>query len=203
MVNGEKTNPVPIESALRGSPCVSDAVVFGASRSQIGALIILGETVPTNLSQSELVNLLRPVMEQANADAPSHSQLSPETLVFLPFSTVLPRADKGSFLRPKVYSAFENVIEGVYKRLEGEVVDGEEKREIETLDETVEYVTDVIKSMLDGNGGGLEMETDLFDFGLDSLQAGRIRNRIQRVRPRSFAGKDFCSCLLFDIGPRP
>jgi len=44
--------------------------------------------------------------------------------VFLPYGTHIPRADKGSILRPKVYREFEKVTEEMYRRLEGEDEDG-------------------------------------------------------------------------------
>ena len=100
--------------------------------------------------------------------------------MFLPFSTYIPRADKGSFLRPKCYKLFEDTIEGVYKRLEGEgEEEGVERKDVGDISAVEEYVMEIVKDV--EGGEGLEMDTDLFDRGLDSLQATRIRNAIQRV----------------------
>jgi len=72
------------------------------------------------------------------------------------------------------------VIDGVYKRLEGE---GEEegvvRKEVGSIEEMEEFVMKVVKEV--EGGEGLDKETDLFDRGLDSLQATRIRNALQRV----------------------
>jgi hypothetical protein len=102
---------------------------------------------------------------------PSHSQLSTEAPVFLPYRTQIPRADKGSILRLKLYKEFEKVIE-VYKRLEGEVGSEGKIRVKERRD-----YWRAIQRPIDG----LEDDTDLFDFWFDSLQSTRIRNAIQRV----------------------
>lgn len=165
---------------MRSFPTIADAIVFGAGRTQAGALIILSEFVPKDTPRDALLTLVKPAVDFANAEAPSHSHLSPETLVFLPFDTVIPRADKGSFLRPKVYVAFKAVIDGVYAAIEGED-DSVQKRTFDTLDQVTAYVTEVVKSTVEGDNAGLEVGTDLFDYGLDSLQAGRIRNTLQRV----------------------
>jgi len=48
------------------------------------------------------------------------------------------------------------------------------------------HVQDLIASIVKSSDG-LEDDTDLFSFGLDSLAATRIRNALQRVRPSSRA----------------
>lgn len=181
---GEKTNPVPIESTIRGSSAfVSDCIVFGAGRSQIGAVIILSDSVPSTASPSEAFALVKPALDLANSAAPSHSQLAEDAIAFLPFGTVIPRADKGSFLRPKVYVALKDVIDGVYDRIEGEGVRGTTRFESEG--DLKNWLLEVVVKTA-GRNKGLAEETDLFDFGLDSLEAGRIRNELQRVRIPSF-----------------
>ncbi|KAG2146015.1 putative aminoadipate reductase [Suillus bovinus] len=178
MVNGEKTNPVPMELTLRSSPYVADAIIFGAGRIQIGALILPTEIVK-DCSPSELVKLVAPIVALANAEAPSHSQLASEALVFLPYGTVIPRADKGSILRPRVYKEFEGIINEAYKRLEGDI-DEDGKRKLTDEVDARTVIRGVIGKTVDTPINSLEDDTDLFDFGLDSLQSSRIRNTIQR-----------------------
>lgn len=113
MVSGEKTNPVPIELTLKGgSPYIAEAIVFGAGKSHIGALI-LPTDLGADLNHKDLYAKISPVIDNANAAAPTHSQLVPEMLIFVPAGTVIPRADKASIIRPKVYKMFEDLIEQV------------------------------------------------------------------------------------------
>ncbi|KAG1719306.1 L-aminoadipate-semialdehyde dehydrogenase [Suillus lakei] len=170
MVNGEKTNPVPIELTLRSSPYIADAVIFA---------LILPTEIVKDCSPSELVKTVAPIIALANAEAPSHSQLAMEALVFLAYGTVIPRADKGSILRSRVYKEFESVINEAYKRLEGDI-DGYVKRRLADETEARTAIRDIIGKTVDGPIDSLEDETDLFGFGLDSLQSSRIRNTIQR-----------------------
>lgn len=157
---------------------MTDCVVFGAGRAQIGALIIVSDLVPADADPATIYELVKPAIDLANSAAPSHSQLAEETIVFLPAGTVIPKADKGSILRPKVYVAMKDVIDGVYARLEGEGVSGTVKFEAES--DLKKWLFEVVVKTA-GRDKGLEDDTDLFDFGLDSLEAGRIRNTLQRV----------------------
>ncbi|KAN0090779.1 hypothetical protein V8E55_004345 [Tylopilus felleus] len=184
MVNGEKTNPVPIELTLRSSPYIADAIIFGTGRTQIGALILPSEA-SQHFLHDEFTRRIASIVALANADAPSHSQLSVETLVFLPYGTVIPRADKGSILRPKVYKEFEKMIKEVYKRLEGELESKDKLRAEEVIGRTIEWPIE-----------GLEDDTDLFNFGLDSLQSTRIRNAIQREI--DLGGKRLSTNVVFE-----
>lgn len=168
-----------MELTLRSSPFIADAVIFGAARTQIGAFILPTEIVK-DCSPPELVKLVAHIVARANAEAPSHSQLATEALVFLPYGTVIPRADKGSILRPRMYMEFESVINEVYKRLEG---DGDSAGKRRLVDETEArmVIRDIIGKTVERPISNLQDDTDLFDFGLDSLQSSRIRNTIQRV----------------------
>ncbi|KAJ8588018.1 hypothetical protein M405DRAFT_934390 [Rhizopogon salebrosus TDB-379] len=167
-----------MELTLRSSPYIADAVIFGAGRTQIGALILPTEIVK-DCSPPELAKLVAPIVALANAEAPSHSQLATEALVFLPYETAIPRADKGSILRPKVYKEFESIIDEIYRRLEGDV-DGACKRRLNDEAEARMAIRDIIGKTVDRPIDNLQDDTDLFDFGLDSLQSSRIRNTIQR-----------------------
>lgn len=100
---GEKTNPVPMELEIRGnSPYVAEgpivcflprlsllpklgniAIVFGAGKPQTGVLILPSD-LAQDLSKEELMAKVWPVIEQANADAPTHSRILPEMIEFLP-----------------------------------------------------------------------------------------------------------------------
>ena len=170
-----------MELSLRGlSPYIADAIVFGAAKAQVGALILPSDRGKGKTTE-ELQTLIAPALAIANADAPSHSQLAPEAIVFLPYGTAIPRADKGNPIRARTYATFRREIEDMYRRLEGEMDNGISKRRISSPGEARTLVFEIMRETLGGNVEGLDEDTDLFAFGLDSLQANRIRNAIQRV----------------------
>lgn len=179
---------MPIELTLRGeSPYIADAVVFGGERAQIGALLVLSDAIPSSASREEILSLIRPTFALANSASPSHAQLSDELLLILPSGTPIPKADKGSFIRRKVYAEFKGKIDGVYSALEGDNTDEADKKDIGSVEEMEATLFKLVKSVAGGDEG-LTKNTDLFSYGLDSLAAGRIRNALQRVRdfPRLF-----------------
>lgn len=57
--------------------------------------------------------------------------------------------------------------------------EGVVRKEVGSMEEMEDFVMKVVKEV--EGGRGLDKETDLFDRGLDSLQATRIRNALQRV----------------------
>lgn len=101
-------------------------------------------------------------------------------LIYLSADTVIPKADKGSIIRPKTYKQFEAEIDEVsvaqmhrtdeqlYRKYEnGEAyVPGQEvQKQMLQGDALVAYITKAITGALDVPESSLGVETDLFDFG--------------------------------------
>ncbi|KAM0746573.1 acetyl-CoA synthetase-like protein [Meredithblackwellia eburnea MCA 4105] len=197
LVNGEKVNPVPIEMSLKVNPNVSEAIVFGAGRSQTGVLIVLAESVDPSASRSTLLELFAPILAAANEAAPSHAEVMQEMVVFLPYGTLIPKADKASFIRKKVYAAFKEDIDAAYERLEGnDGLDDSERATVGNVSEMEQHLLKLVAKVA-GSAEGLELDTDLFSsIGLDSLQAGRIRNFLQREY--NFGGRKLSTNMVFE-----
>ncbi|KAJ6624936.1 L-aminoadipate-semialdehyde dehydrogenase [Mycena sp. CBHHK59/15] len=176
---GEKTNPVPIELCIRGnSPYVAEAIVFGAGKPQTGCLILPSE-LAKDLSNAEIIQKVWPVIEQANAEAPTHSRLLPEMIEILPYGTQVPVATKMSILRPACYAKFKDVINGIYARFEEE---SDEAGKLKLAKPELEdFILDAIaKTLGPAKSANLDRQVDLFAFGVDSLQGTRIRNICQK-----------------------
>lgn len=87
---------------------------------------------------------------------------------------------QGSIIRAKVYDAFQDYIDRAYKLLEGN--DGRsdsERVHVGSASDMEAYLLALVAR------DGVDVDTDLFSAGIDSLQAGRIRSSIQRV-PQTF-----------------
>ncbi|KAK4705002.1 hypothetical protein P7C70_g1213, partial [Phenoliferia sp. Uapishka_3] len=196
LTNGEKVNPVPMEAALKTLPVVAEAIVFGAGHSQTGALVLLAEFVNAEASRADLLKLIESGLKKANTISPTHAEITPEMVIFLPHGTHIAKADKGSIIRDKVYKAFAQEIDEAYKRLIGEDgISDEEKKKVGSAEEMEQEVLGLVSRVASG-AKGITAETDLFTAGLDSLQAGRIRNSLQREY--NFGGKKLPTNLVFD-----
>ncbi|BEI83428.1 hypothetical protein CcaverHIS002_0400320 [Cutaneotrichosporon cavernicola] len=176
---GEKTNPAPLELDIRGnSPLVQECIVFGDGRPQVGALILPSDAgAALAHDRAAFIDAIWPVIADANSRAPTHSRILPEMVEILPPGTDIPVATKMSILRPACYRKFADVIDGVYVRFEQGT--GLPKRDITNQEEMEAFLSDTLRVTL-GEVEGLERDTDLFAFGVDSLQATRVRNALQK-----------------------
>lgn len=119
-----------------------------------------------------------PVIEQANAEAPTHSRLLPEMVEFLPHGTHIPIATKMTILRPACYAKFKDLIDEIYVRFER---GSEEEKVTLGREKLEEFVLETIRKALGPvKGRGLTRDVDLFAFGVDSLQGTRVRNTLQQ-----------------------
>lgn len=207
--NGEKTNPVPMELAIRASPYVAECLVFGAGRSQPGVLIVPSdEAVHTAKSKAtcqepiahQISKLVWTAVEAANKEAPSHSQIIPELVKVLPANTQFASADKGSLIRAKVNKAFEREIDDVYTAYEAGTSNADDAPKLTLLskDASVEVVAQIISEVTGRPASELHSElrhTDFIQLGIDSLQATRIRNLLQK---RVEMASALPSNLIFD-----
>lgn len=96
-----------------------------------------------------------------------------------------------SILRPACYKKFAPIIDEVYELFEGgSSANGQPKVQADTLEEMEAFLTKTISEVLGpttnisspvgGESGRLGPETDLFTYGVDSLQATRVRNVITK-----------------------
>lgn len=89
------------------------------------------------------------------------------------------KATKMSILRPACYRKFASIIDAIYERFERGT--GEPKQDISSKPEMESFLNSTILQALgDKAGPDLSPSTDLFSYGVDSLQATRVRNVITK-----------------------
>lgn len=154
--------------------------MFGDGRPQVGALLLPSESgAELSRDRSAYLQAVWPVIAAANARAPSHSRLLPEMVEILPPDTDVPVATKMSILRPACYRKFAPIIDEVYRRFEGGS-GAVAKRTITGQDEAETYLLELLGRSLGSKAETIMRDTDLFAFGVDSLQATRVRNTAQK-----------------------
>ncbi|SJX65303.1 related to alpha-aminoadipate reductase [Sporisorium reilianum f. sp. reilianum] len=207
--NGEKTNPVPMELAMRASPYVADCLIFGAGRSQAGVLIVPSEYAVQEArtqafsedSRHEHLNkLVWKAVEAGNKEAPSHSQIVPELVKLLPSGSKFPSADKGSMIRAKAVKAFEREIDEVYADYEADSSGAATtpKMTLRDLDTSIQVAAQAVSEVTGRSASDLQTklkDADFMDLGIDSLQAARIRNLL---RKRVELASDLPGNLIFE-----
>ncbi|KAE8381139.1 hypothetical protein BDV26DRAFT_255812 [Aspergillus bertholletiae] len=173
LVNGEKVLPLPIEGSIKQSPLIQEAVMFGVGKSAPGLLIFRSDEAK-NFSDEEYLDLIWPMVEDANSRAEQFSQISRDMITILPISSVCPRTDKGSMIRAQVYAKYAGVIEDAYTRLE-QTADGTLQVD---QSNTVAHLMRVCQGEL---GFPISSpDSDFFAEGVDSLKAIHLRRLILR-----------------------
>ncbi|KAL4940296.1 hypothetical protein BDV06DRAFT_230437 [Aspergillus oleicola] len=165
LATGEKVQPQILEAALCESSLVKSAVAFGEHQFEIGVLVQTASEM--SLEQyDEFKKKLWPLVVGANEKMDGHARIqSSEAILIVPSTTALPRTDKGSIARKDVYQMFETEIAQFLN--------------METLEEDLKAL---ISTCVDWE---FEAEDDLFERGMNSLQAIRVRRALVVAVTRS------------------
>ncbi|GJJ05927.1 putative NRPS-like protein biosynthetic cluster [Clathrus columnatus] len=182
---GEKTNPGPLEDIIKRNPHIHDVIMFGRGRQSNGILV-----QPSSFEEAESLgvegfrNLIWPSIKEANIYAPAHSRILKEMILIAsspqPFTyTVKETSKKGVILAlyaDKIDALYKDAEESVHAEIPvplGTHPDGGW-----TEEESREFVSKVIHTVLRLDGKALGGTDDIFEFGCDSLQATYIRNTL-------------------------
>ena len=177
-------SPGPIETILRSSNLVADALVVGSNRPQVGCLIFPQTFPPV----SDLVKQLAGLVAQANEQSPSHAQLGSEMCLVITEAeraAALPKSSKGTIQRGVAYDTYRSEIDTLYGESSGT---SEDKLDL-AGPELERWLLDKVGEIMgDGkrfNQDELDVETDLFTWGVDSVKAARLRFAMMKVWSRA------------------
>lgn len=180
--NGEKIDPTPMEAHLRKDPRVHSVVVFGDGKEQTGAIIRPATPVPAENVKSFKTELWEAVTK-GNEQMDKHGQVtSTDALVILGPGDDFPRTDKGSINRRQTYTAFEKQIEGAYEALAGSSAPSRELH-LDSLEDDLRTVINQDLQAWWGKAGTWSSQDDLFELGMDSLQATLLKRAVLTSLP--------------------
>lgn len=177
-VNGEKTNPVPMEEIIRCSPLVKQVAIVGHNQFCTAALIQLNISEASKYEFQEIEDKIWRIIEQANVFAPSHSRLIRSLVKILPMNRVLPVTDKGNLMRGRVNMEFLELISSMYEKFLTEKQQQQEKHDENvrwTKEKIEKYLKKILKSLVNISD---DLHRSIFEFGINSLQVLEIRNFI-------------------------
>ncbi|KAF8839601.1 putative aminoadipate reductase [Paxillus ammoniavirescens] len=182
LASGEKTVPAPMESIIGSSPLLNCAIMFGRERNQVGVLI---EPQPEyvvdtwdNKALSEFRNKIWPVIEEANLTAPAFSRIFKEMILITDKGKPIPRTPKGTLQKKAALKAYATEIDALYNAVEAtfqspDGLAGPPAWTANVLEEWLMKHADVLIP-----GRSINLRTDIFAQGFDSLSVTYIRNQL-------------------------
>ncbi|KAG2419498.1 hypothetical protein HFD88_004294 [Aspergillus terreus] len=167
LATGEKVRPTILEQLLGRQESVNAATAFGNNKFELGVIVEARDAVD---NEKAFKDSIWPVIEDAGRQMDAHARISSPHAVLVVAPGTLPRSDKGTVLRKEVYKMFHKEIDQVYQRLDL-IVDAP------PIDCTAPTAS--VRALIQANirqpEGEWSDEDDLFQLGMDSLQATKIR----------------------------
>ncbi|KAH8110860.1 acetyl-CoA synthetase-like protein [Phellopilus nigrolimitatus] len=171
---GEKTNPGPLEKMLIHDPLVSQAVFFGRGHFHCGVLVQPKEEyVFDPADTSKLIDFRNRIWWMILVASPSK-----------PFSLTA----KNTVRRQVTLKEYNDEIEAAYKAVDESAQENIVGPENWSPPQATEFVRQIVLQTMKKENGAVAVDADLFEHGLDSLQATWIRNTVLRVLRESHAG---------------
>ncbi|KAF8132584.1 hypothetical protein EV363DRAFT_1583468 [Boletus edulis] len=177
-ITGEVTNPVLLENFIVEHPMVHSAIIFGHARYNAGVLIQLGDGYKIDTSDAKQVgetrNKLQHVIERVNMFAPQHARIQKEMILFAALTKpfIYTHLNPTRVNRNDTLAKYNDEINALYNTVARAALIAMKPPKVWSPKNSLTYVRGIIVAVL---GRKLDDDTDLFDYGIDSLQATRIR----------------------------
>ncbi|KAF7347140.1 Acetyl-CoA synthetase-like protein [Mycena venus] len=181
MANGEKTVPGPMEDIMMASAHIRGAVMFGRERNQVGVLIEPNPQYKMDAKDEKKLaqfrDLIWPVIEEANENAPAFARIYKEMVLVTELGRPMVRAPKGTVIKKSTIALYKPDIEQLYDTIEAS---GNAASDIEPPSSwSAQDLEPWLKTHASAVAGrDIQGGHDLFDQGVDSLNATFLRHRI-------------------------
>lgn len=179
---GEKVMPQHLEAALIADPAIKTAVCVGDGYFEVVVLIEAENSHPA-LDMGQFVDHVWELIATVNADLDSHARVSSKSAIIVkPAQKRIPRTDKGSVSRRQMYDVFENEIKVAYAAIENE-----RPRISIDIGSVEASIVKMVGEVFANHS--LDLSRDLFEQGMDSLQALRLSRMIDSATRRKSSNK--------------
>lgn len=164
--HGEKLNPISNESLIGSHPLLTSAMYVGNGRYQPAVILEPDDQQALGLDTEQIIEVVWPLIEQANAASPSHGQLYKSHIIIADPSKKFLRTSKGTVRRAQTCAAFEPDIRAVYD-VPVNTPKPTARVDVSDHDELQAFVHMVYQNIT--RFGSLQLDEDIFLKGADSL----------------------------------
>lgn len=187
--NGEKLNPLTIEETLSQHPAIKGAIVAGQGEFQPVLILEPEGILAGDSKREELIDQVWPLVEQVNETTVAHGRILRQFIIVLDGDKQFQRSPKGAIQRGQTLKMFQDHISLFYKKFK----DAAESQDAVDLDLSsqaalAQCITEMVART---NNSPVAVDTDLFQAGIDSLQAIHIsrllRGSLKRMELSHYA----------------
>ncbi|KAL8807102.1 MAG: hypothetical protein Q9182_000935 [Xanthomendoza sp. 2 TL-2023] len=190
--NGETFNPLVMEGMITSHPAVKSALVAGHGKFQAALLVEPNSTEP--VSAGALIDEIWPTVQKANQQCASQGSIAKELILVTAFGKPMLRASKGTVQRKATLQLYSTELEVLYTA-DASLDFDERLSQLDLGDhkQAVEALVTLISRQL--NVDQLDEQQNLFQIGLDSLQALSLTKQINRLLRTS--GRSITTATIF------
>ncbi|KAJ5280023.1 hypothetical protein N7478_005395 [Penicillium angulare] len=161
--NGEKLNPVSIESAVSTHHDLQRAIVVGQGKFQAGIFLEPLKFPKDNAAALELIESVWPMIDQANQQTVAHGRIARHLVRISDPTKPIPASAKGSLQRVAFLTTYKDEIESLYSESNSETIE----LSLENEGALMKSLHEIIETSLGVKV--IEPDTDFFATGIDSL----------------------------------
>lgn len=200
LANGEKIRCTSLEANAANDPRVTDAIAFGEGRNHLGLIVEAAPDLQLDCSKTEDVVAFREsiwsTVEEGNKDSDSHGAVAKEMIIVTTSSyRPLKRTAKGSLARKEIFDAFAEEIDAMYAK--AGTANVEPLPGIDDTQAVEDYVRLVVSNILGlpEKVTPIGAEEDIFEMGMNSLQATKLHNILKIGLQNNHATKAIAPAL--------
>jgi thioester reductase-like protein len=166
--NGEKLNPVSIESILVDHPGVKGALVVGSNRFQPALLLETVEHPKSAEEATQFIDSVWPLVVKANKETVAHGQIGRRFIALSSPDKPFLRAPKGTIQRAATVRIYKEEIDNIYNRADEITSSEAPKLNLSSKEALLQSIAALFEERL--QAPKLEPDMDFFTAGIDSMQ---------------------------------